>query len=114
MAEGVTQEPELAAMMAAAGQCQLPAVLRTPWLFTQARAIQASSGDVAAADPGASADRDESTAAVYVAPTMCRCGCQRPVPRARTGRPGLYASHACRQRAYRRRQRLGRAVSPGH
>lgn len=99
MAEGVTQEPELAAMMAAAGQCQLPAVLRTPWLFAQARAIQASSGDVAAADPGASVDRDESTAA-HGAAIACRCGCQRPVPRARTGRPGLYASHACRQRAF--------------
>ena len=40
MTEGVTQEPELAAMMAAAGLCQMPDRLRTPWLFPQASAIQ--------------------------------------------------------------------------
>ncbi|MFF4311708.1 XF1762 family protein [Streptomyces sp. NPDC001507] len=37
-----------------------------------------------------------------------RCSeCQNPIPTAATGRPPRYCSPACRQRAYRRRQRHG-------
>ncbi|WP_241844751.1 MerR family transcriptional regulator [Streptomyces silvensis] len=35
--------------------------------------------------------------------------CRGPVPRAPRGRPRTYCSRACRQRAYRRRHRAGRA-----
>src|SRR5258706_8133655 len=55
MTEGVTQEPELAAMMAAAGLCQMPDRLRTPWLFPVAGELRASSGPESSPCPEASA-----------------------------------------------------------
>jgi SAM-dependent methyltransferase len=67
-------------------------------------------------DPGATprvspADRDETPAAVPISsPPVCACGCGREVLRLGRGRPAAFATAACRQRAYRRRERdLGAA-----
>lgn len=85
--------PEDAAMWQAAGLAQLP---RMP--FTQATVMQRLPGDSKAAE--AAPDAGNGTAV-----TPCACGCGEMVARAATGRPGLYASGACRMRALRARRR---------
>lgn len=83
--------PEDAAMWSAAGLAQLP---RMPSSLVKAAA------EPAGITPVVTSGSDETPAR----PTSpCGCGCGEPVARARTGWDGLYPSHACRQRAYRRR-----------
>lgn len=48
--------------------------------------------------------RDETSATTDVGAARC-AACERPLPRARTGRPRSYCSRACQQRAYRARAR---------
>jgi hypothetical protein len=88
--------PEDAAMWLAAGMAQLP---RMP--FTQATVMQRLRG---------AAERPEThSIASDVRPVRpCACGCGELVTRASTGRPGLYASGACRMRALRARRRSAR------
>jgi hypothetical protein len=88
--------PEDGAMWEAAGLAQLP---RTP--FTQATVMQRRP-DVAERAGAASIASDATPI------TPCACGCGEPVTRASTGRPGLYASGACRMRALRARRRSAR------
>ncbi len=85
--------PEDAAMWEAAGLAQLP---RTP--FTQAAVTQRL--------PSAPERPETSISASDAMPvTSCACGCGEPVNRAAAGRPGQYASGACRMRALRARRR---------
>ena len=91
---GVTYlNPEDAAMWQAAGLAQLP---RMP--FSQATVMQRLP-DAAQRPEAASVAGDARTV------TPCACGCGEPVTRAATGRPGQYASGACRMRALRARRR---------
>jgi hypothetical protein len=85
--------PEDSAMWQAAGLAQLP---RMP--FTQATVMQQLPCDAEAAE--AAPDAGNGTAV-----TPCACGCGEMVARAATGRPGQYASGACRMRALRARRR---------
>jgi hypothetical protein len=80
-------------MYQAAGLAQLP---RMPNMQTVV--MQQLGEEVHEADP---APQPRYATAV----TPCACGCGQPVSRAATGRPGMYASGACRMRALRARKR---------
>jgi hypothetical protein len=80
-------------MWQAAGLAQLP---RMP--FTQATVMQRLPS--VAKPSEAPPDAGDGTAV-----TPCTCGCGGMVARAATGRPGRYASGACRMRALRARRR---------
>lgn len=96
MTPGMTQDPELAEMVAAAQLAQLPPRVRALWPFPQVM----GPGEPFCETPTVP-DVGDVTSGV-----PCRCGCGRPVRRAQTGRSGLYASGACRMRALRERRRL--------
>jgi hypothetical protein len=88
--------PEDAAMYQAAGLAQLP---RMP--NAQAMVLTRLAEAPERPDPAPVAGDATSV-------TPCACGCGEPVARAATGRPGVYASGACRMRAMRARRRSAR------
>src|SRR5690349_9823128 len=99
MTQAVTYlTPEDAAMWAAAGLAHLP-----PRPYPQVRIMVEPKGEMAVAPV-----RGDGMTGGPAMP--CRCGCGQPVAQVRIGRPGLYASGACRMRALRARRR---AEEPG-
>jgi hypothetical protein len=85
--------PEDAAMWTAAGLAQLP---RVP--FQQVKTVVEPADETPLPRSGSDGMDDRLT-------SPCRCGCGQSVAHAGTGRPGLYASSACRMRALRARRR---------
>ncbi len=85
--------PEDAAMWHAARLAQLPAMP-----FSQVKVTQRLPDAVQR--PEAASVAGDATPV-----TPCACGCGEAVTRAATGRPGQYASGACRMRALRYRRR---------
>ena len=85
--------PEDAAMWQSAGLAQLPTMP-----FSQVTVMQRLPD---------TAQRSEAAplAGNATLVTPCACGCGEAVTRAATGRPGQYASGACRMRALRSRRR---------